>query len=181
MDSNFNIQQNNGQQPMNQQPINQQSMYQQPMYQQPMYQQPMAQPVYMKPRRKGWIAGVIVAAVMVVLVIGYAIWYLTGFGGDLEGTWNGDDATTIVFEEIDSNLTEATYLYYIYNELGELEEKGRCFKNEKTDELQFMMEIWNDYNGVFEYTVVRTAEIKRLTDDKLIFKAGKEKYTYERD
>ena len=155
---------------------------QQPMDQQAMYQQQMGQPNFMKPRRgNGWIFGVITAVVMVAIVIGYAAWYLSGFGGDLEGKWYGNDATTIVFEEIDDKLNEATYMYYIYYENGELKEEGKCVKNEKTDELEFMLKIWSEYAQEYEYTVVRTAEIKRLTDNKLVFKAGKEKYTYERD
>ena len=175
MENNFNMQQNNMQQPMGQ------PMYQQPMGQ-PMYQQPMGQPIYMKPRRRtGWIAGLIVAAIMLLTFIGYGVWYISGFGGELEGIWSGKDATEISFIQIDSEFGETTYGYSIYDELGDIEETGICVKDEEKDELKFMTEVWNDAAGCYEFQVVKTAKIKRLTDDKLIIKIGHKKYTYDRD
>lgn len=153
MENNFNMQQNN--------------------YQQPMYQQPMMQPVYMKPRRRtGWIAGLIVAAVMVLMFIGAFIWYKVTDKGVLEGTWAGCDIE-ITFTEIHRDHDLVVYEYCYLNEDGEIHETT-CKVND--DKIEFPKEYYDEEEEIFYYDFLML-EIVKITSEKLVLEFKGKEYT----
>ena len=152
MDNNFNMQQNN-------------------------MQQQMGKTVYMKPRRRtGWIAGLIVAAVMVLLFIGYFIWYKVAEDVELDGTWATEDGIEISFDETHNDHGSIIYEYAYVDETGTVRE-ATCRRID--DKLTFYYEIWVEEESIFIYEEC-VIEIVKLTEEKLVVESDGCEYTLKR-
>ena len=151
MDNNFNMQQNN-------------------------VQQPMGQPVYLKPRkRRGWIAGLIFAALMLMTIVITTLLYIAFNDFELEGTWSGY-GIEIKFTETHKDGKTVIYEYEYIDKEGN-ERITTC--KVKDDKITFCVESWDDELQVFIYEYMDVA-IEDITSEELVLEYDGEEYTLER-
>lgn len=159
MDNNFNIQQNN--------------MQQQSIYQQIPQTSMMNFDNKKKKSKKGLIIGLLTGLFLVIGVIALIIVFWDSEEGSLEGTWVGKDGTKVVFED---DLTKDGLLRYEITLNGE---NVDAIVTKYGKKLRFLMKAWNDEEMAFDYEF-RDAEIKKLTNKKLVLKYDGKEYTLKR-
>lgn len=127
-------------------------------------------------RRTGWIVGLIVAATMILMIIGYFIWYKAADDVQLDGTWVVGDGIEITFNETHSDHGRIIYEYCYIDEVGSSRE-ATCSRTE--DKLTFYYEVWVEEESIYIYEEC-SIEIVKLTEEKLVVKSDGCEYTLKR-